>query len=280
VALTFDAEREYGSRARGHPTGANISTFLDRVSILPKSTVFIEGRFIADHAERLRAVEERGIEIGLHGYDHELWGPAQWYLRERPASPEQRADLLDRALENFKRSGLRRPLCFRAPNLVSDFATSRLLLARGFAVDSSQASHRGLPPIPNFSDGLAGIPVSVDPQPLLAWKGIFPYYRFVVCNFETLTSLPKEQVLYHVSRIAALQKLLDFPPHLVFLAHSWEFITTPRTSHANKGESNGFHLLKDLIRTLTDNYQANFLTLSSLAELLRGKPAKGRDSTG
>jgi hypothetical protein len=90
LALTFDVEREYGShRMIGNSTSVN--RFLSGLENLSaNSTIFIEGGLVEENSKMLRSLENHGFEIALHGYRHELWGPAQWYLNEKPISLQEK----------------------------------------------------------------------------------------------------------------------------------------------------------------------------------------------
>ena len=275
VALTFDVEREYGSdRLKGN--SATASQFLASLQDAPENvTIFVEGGLVSENAEMLRSLQRRGIEIGLHGHCHELWGQSQWYLRDRPLAIEGKSSFLSAGMEAFRNAGLRKPIVFRAPNLVTDASTLRLLLEKGFRVDSSLPSHKGALPIPQFfggPEGLVSVPVSADPVPSLSRKGILPYYRYVVCNLKNLKESRKEEILRHISRIMGLQQALGVPPHMVILCHSWEFFNPAINDqdYAYCSPENS-QFLRNLNRIISERFSVRRVSMSTLGEQFNEK---------
>lgn len=120
-------EREYGSTAP--PTKRPTERlFLEHAGEhFPLGTIFIQGSLVEENADRILSLQNAGFEIGLHGYNHELWGRAQWYLSDRPMSVAEKESLVRMALDAFRKVGLRRPGAFRAPNLVIDGPTLEYL---------------------------------------------------------------------------------------------------------------------------------------------------------
>jgi hypothetical protein len=279
LALTFDVEREYGSfRLETH--ASNVKSFLSRIEgIEQNATIFVEGSLVKEHSEALHSLEKKGIEIGLHGWQHELWGSKQWYLNDKPLQPDQKATLLKAAFEDFQLSSLHRPTAFRAPNLVADESTLKLLESNGFQVDSSLPSHRGVAPIPQFPNGPSGIiriPVSVEPTPLLDSKSFIPYYRFRVCNLKTAKQMRGEKLLDCVTRIAMCQEAFGFLPHLVMLSHSWEFFPplVENRDYAYCSATN-FELLDSVVNSLSESFAVKRVSMSDLGELIKQKQHKG-----
>jgi peptidoglycan/xylan/chitin deacetylase (PgdA/CDA1 family) len=275
VAVTFDVEREYGSH-RLESSASNVRTFLTQAEdIQQNATIFIEGSLVEDNSNILRSLEKNGIEIGLHGWRHELWGPAQWYLNDKPLSVEQKSFLLKEASQAFENSRLRRPVLFRAPNLVADESTIKLLEANGFHVDSSLLSHKGVAPVPQFPGGESGIiriPVSAEPTPLLTSKFFIPYHRFRVCNLKTLKEMKENELIDYVRRITAYQEFLGFLPHLVILCHSWEFSApTIQDREYSYCSPENFQFTDDITHSLTENFRTTFVSMGALGELLKKK---------
>jgi peptidoglycan/xylan/chitin deacetylase (PgdA/CDA1 family) len=275
VALTFDVEREYGSdRVKGN--SATASQFLASLQDAPENvTIFVEGSLVEENSEALRSLQWKGIEIGLHGYRHELWGRPQWYLRDRPLRPDQREALIEAGIEAFRKAGLRRPVVFRSPNLVADTSTLRLLLENRFRVDSSLPSHRGVLPAPQFfggPEGLIRVPVTADPMPSLSCKAVLPYCTYRACNLRNLKEMRKEELLQRVSRIGTLQEVLGFQPHIVILCHSWEFLS-PRINHRDYSYCSpaNFEFLRNLNQTLSDRFSVRHVSMSTLAEQFNQK---------
>lgn len=272
VALTFDVENEYGSH-RLEGGGTTVRPFLEQMRDWDvPATIFVEGCLVGQNADILLELERNEIENGLHGFRHELWGPAQWFLADRPVSSEQKTHLLEVALEDCRAAGLRRPVVFRAPNLTADNSTIELLGENGFQVDSSLPSHRGVLPVPQFPGGLKGIvriPVTADPIPFLARKSFLPYCRFRVCNLKNLKEITLNGILDIASRIISIQELLGCLPHLVVLSHSWEF-STPLTNDPKYGYCSvtNYEFLREVTNWLRQHFKVRFVSMSDLGKLL------------
>ena len=269
---TFDVERDYGSDRAGGTCG-RVPQFLTSLRDKRKDiTIFVEGSLVEDNSWTLRSLQQKGIEIGLHGYRHELWGRSQWYLSDRPLTLERRKALLEAGIEAFRRAGLPRPVMFRSPNLVADMSTVHLLAEQGFRVDSSLPSHRGVLPIPQFFGKLGElvrIPVTADPTPSLSRRGVLPYYRFRTCSLKSLREMKKEELLLYVSRIVALQEALGFLPHIVILSHSWEFLNPlVRNPGYDYCCPENFELLREIDCLLFDKFDVRDVSMSTLAEIL------------
>jgi peptidoglycan/xylan/chitin deacetylase (PgdA/CDA1 family) len=278
IALTFDVEREYGSTA---PTvkRATERLFLQHVNEhFPLGTIFIQGSLVEENAVRIRSLQNAGFEIGLHGYNHELWGHAQWYLSDKPMSVEEKDSLVRTALHAFDKAGLTKPSAFRAPNLVIDAPTLDILRKNGFTVDSSLPSHKGSLPIPSLrhdANGLVRIPVSVDPAPDLKARLVIPYLRYRVFNLKTLKELTSQEILQSLSRIVTIQREYGFPAHLVINAHSWEFYepTIPELSYCS--ETN-FTYLRELTNKLAERFGLEYVNMSKLGQIfLEHMPVTG-----
>jgi peptidoglycan/xylan/chitin deacetylase (PgdA/CDA1 family) len=269
VAMTFDVEREYGSTIPSvkRPTER---LFLEHVDeYFRVGTIFIEGSLVGMNSDRLRSLQEEGFEIGLHGYKHELWGGAQWYLRDRPLSAKEKDSLVKTALDAFGKAGLDKPNAFRAPNLVIDGSTREILRRNGFTIDSSLPSHRGSLPIPILDhepNGLVGIPVTADPVPDLR-RLVIPYLRYKVFNLKVLKELSREDISRSLNRIIAIQVERGFPCHIVINAHSWEFYEPTMTEFSYCSEGN-FEFLHNLMGLLAENFGLEYVTMSMLARIL------------
>jgi peptidoglycan/xylan/chitin deacetylase (PgdA/CDA1 family) len=218
------------------------------------------------------------VEIGLHGYDHELWGPTQWYLPDRPINVTEKEGLLRKSIEAFETSSLSRPVSFRAPNLVADTSTIRLLLKWEFTADSSLASHRGTYPIPEFVNGgpdMIRIPVSAEPWPSISRIGRIWHYAYRVCNLKTLLGMNEDERRRYLKQVVAVQLALGFQPSLVMLFHSWEFLP-PLTSASEYAYCSALNwdFLRALAHTLDDSLDIEFVTLRQLTSFLRDWNAK------
>ncbi|WP_455368102.1 DUF2334 domain-containing protein [[Eubacterium] cellulosolvens] len=271
ITLTFDVEREYGAY-RIQEDSVGIIQFLRIIQDwIAGISIFIEASLVQGNSESLNILNRKGVEIGLHGYNHELWGPPQWYLSEKPLAPKEKDCLLEASIEVFENSGLSRPKIFRAPNLVSDDITAELLMKKGFSIDSSLPSHRGILPLPLFNreKSFIQIPVTVSPVLSITRKHLFPYLRFRVSNLKTLKEMKDHELLQYVSEIATLQKVKNLPPHLVILSHSWEF-SKPRISNREYAycTPDNIKFLRHIINFLSKSYDVKLLSLSNLADHL------------
>lgn len=268
VALTFDVEREYGSRRVGGDS-TSVSQFLSSLEDLPsRTTIFIEGCLVEENSRVLRSLQIRGFEIGLHGYRHELWGPAQWYLKDEPISAREKGALLEKCKRVFQHSGLKLPVSFRAPNLVSDRQTMRLLAEYGFHVDSSLASHKGVLPVVHSGEceGLVRIPVSADSQPQFSREFLIPHFTFRVCNLKALAKMTSQEYVKFASSIASIQEGFGFHPHLVALAHSWEFFQPINEWREYEYCSpRNFEVLRNFLDALSHNFDVRQMSISDLA---------------
>lgn len=272
LCLTFDVEIGYGSYRISDRT-SHTTQFLHMVEDHPDwRTLFVEGRLVKENSSALRSLTKKGCELGLHGYSHELWGGQQWYLPDKALTVVQRAALLRAGIKTFEIAGLEKPILFRAPNLVADGHTIQLLSDNGFTVDSSLPSHRGVMPIPRLFPGrkqVIQIPVTVDPIPEYSRKRILPYRTFRQCNLKTLRQMTGKDLPEYVMRIAAIQQALGFAPHLVVLAHSWEFFDPPdKRSELNYCSPTNLQTINNLVRSLSDNFDVQPVSIGKLATLL------------
>lgn len=92
--------RRYGMR-RGL---ARIVAMLNRIEV--KGTFFVPGIVAEEHPDLLPGLLQRGQEIALHGYRHELVGDI---------SDQQFTDALEKSLELFESQTGKRPRGFRSP---------------------------------------------------------------------------------------------------------------------------------------------------------------------
>lgn len=136
LCLTFDnlgeaAELELGLWPAGRAVGSHPSVrealprILDALGDLP-ATFFVEGWNAGVYPEALAAIAERGHELALHGWRHEMW---------RALAPERERELLVRGAQ-----ALGRPAGFRPPGGAGTDATPALLRELGFAYQSATGS--------------------------------------------------------------------------------------------------------------------------------------------
>ncbi len=267
VLFTLDVEYDYGSagsggarhvlpfleRARGFFSGQGIS-----------ATLFVQGNLVEKAAEGLHGLGP-SHEIGLHGYAHEPWG-ASWFVGEKLPQVPERRELLKKSLTAFGRAGFPRPLSFRAPNMVMDAASFRLLKDAGFAADSSFPSYAGGLPLRSYPEGIAEIPVSFDPKPLF---GRFLMARYLVFNTHNLANREfRDGIASAAMRVAKAQAAAGQKPFVVFLSHPWEFFR-PDAAHDNEffgySSEGNFGVLADAVAKLKKSFRVRFATVSGLA---------------
>jgi peptidoglycan/xylan/chitin deacetylase (PgdA/CDA1 family) len=143
--LTFDNLGEASALQRGTwdpqtPLGSDPSVTralpwlldaLDRSRL--RATFFVEAINCELNPEALRTISARGHELGVHGWEHEVWG-------ELDARTER--ELLERATRAFAALGLR-PRGFRPPGGALTARTPALLRELGFAWCSPASDGRG-----------------------------------------------------------------------------------------------------------------------------------------
>jgi peptidoglycan/xylan/chitin deacetylase (PgdA/CDA1 family) len=188
-----------------------------------RTTMFVQGSIVKPLADRLRPFLS-DHELGLHGYFHEVWGRGLWF-GDQPGTPlHLRRRLLAEGLQAFADAGLPRPRSFRAPYLVADDDTLDLLAEHGFLLDSSAPAFRGCPPVVSRRGSLVRIPVSAAYRPRIRRRwGIPTWAPFELLNLRTVLFTPPDRLLAIVREILAFQAAAGSPPHLVILAHPWEF---------------------------------------------------------
>ena len=277
VALTFDIEHDFGSGnikmdyISVKPFLSKIKTIVDKKEI--PLTFFVQGNLIEKFSDLLNNFQ-KSCELGLHGYAHELWGDEKWFLKDQPISLSLKEELLNRGIKHFVDCGLNRPVSFRAPNMVINTNTQRLLEKYEFIVDSSAPSYLGITPLPSKPLGpksrLKDIPVTVNPLPKYKRQNVvIPYISYEVLNMKTLSTFMDEYFIYYVRLVSQLQITSGFLPHLVFLAHPWEFMDEKTGSKDfNYCSSANYDLLVDKLSKLEDEFKIDFVTMRGLYERL------------
>src|SRR5215470_16807686 len=109
------------SLATGYPA---IFALLERAGV--RATFFVEGWNGVHHVDAVRAIVERGHELGMHGWLHEEWGGLD------PANERRLAELATTALQ---RAAGAAPRGFRAPGGMRTEHTERILLDLGYRYD-------------------------------------------------------------------------------------------------------------------------------------------------
>ena len=257
LALTFDVENSPFENYNLNDFFSVMGQFLRERKI--ELTFFLQANLISEHVKQLHKFRGR-VEFGLHSFAHELWGNERWWLNKKPLSVEEKEKLLKLSLKSFTENHLKRPFSFRAPYLLVNKSTFHLIKSFGFTVDSSLPSFEGVPPIPQMISGVMSIPLSADPIPRFHIKYIIPCSYYRTFNITTLKSLNTQELLQFINTVTSFQLALGYPPHLVFLGHSWEFSSTSDEAYIQ---------LNRICSILEEKYKINYLTMQRLAKWLR-----------
>lgn len=262
VALTFDVETDPLSENR-----EMVLNFLSRIEKVAEknSTFFVQGNLINELAHRLLELQKKN-EIDLHGFAHELWGSEKWWINKNALSLKEKTRLLNLALNYFRKNGLNRPIAFRAPYMIINMETLRLLKKFNFIVDSSAPAYEGAFPLARSLNGLKSIPVTANPVPKFSMKKIIPYCYYEIFTAETVLSFNKSELLDFVDVVASFQKMHHCRSHLVFLAHPWEFVKFG--GGRNRSSVKNYKLLKNVCSSLEKNYEVDYVTMKELSRKL------------
>ncbi len=275
IALTFDVEYDFGSSAKEAATEA-VEPFLRELPVLAGEmqavfTLFVQGDLVNRYAELLLNLQS-SHEIGLHGYAHELWGKAKWFLTHNPVSLPSRQELLRQSLKNFADNNLAPPVSFRAPDLVADTDTLRLLQEHGFMVDSSAPAYRGALPLPARPPGpastLLSISITAAPTPRVRLRYLLPFTAYEVLNMSWLAAASDQHLLEYVAEIVSFQMDNGTKPHLVFLAHPWEFREWTGREKLGYCSRDNYKLLHRRMQSLQARYQLQYVGMKELAQTL------------
>jgi peptidoglycan/xylan/chitin deacetylase (PgdA/CDA1 family) len=262
ICLTFDIEHDY----RNPASTASSERFLPKYLKWTRTrgwtgTLYVQGGVVPALSELLQESKAEH-ELGLHGLYHEIWGRSRWWqyrLGLVGMSEAEKRDRLLQALDLFERAHLEPPRSFRAPYLNADWKTLKLLAHNGFTSDSSAPSYLGAIPVPRKLHGIWQVPVSANPRPEWNLHGA----RYHELSMGTMLNMSAEQIMATISIAVHLQQLhrTQMPPHLVLLAHPWEFEATPGVPHAS--DANWEHL-DQIVNMIMAVYPAVFITMSGL----------------
>lgn len=281
IMLTFDVEQDFGSfKAKigksniitSNSMGSFLSNILDILkSYKIKSTFFVQASLINDSNYELFKDIQKNHEIGLHGYNHEPWG-YDWFIFERVPPIKERERLLVESLKKFEEYHLKRPVSFRAPNMVIDIESLKLLSHYGFKFDSSAQSYKGVYPIVtniiiDVDKIITEIPVSACPIPCIANKCILPYIKYNLLNLKTLKEIDNHKFINIIECIFKIQRLHNQEQHLVILSHSWEFTDYTKKYFNYCGKENYITLIH-ILELLEDMYDVNYTTIKEFGEKL------------
>lgn len=270
-SLTIDVESDFGiAENPGFTTlergVSNLMTFFDRQNI--DATFFVMKTVCDKIPNQVKKMASRH-EVGVHGYAHECWGKPKWWLKQRPLKIEQKRRYLIESVDVLEKSISREPKSFRAPYLVIDMESLRLLDELGFVADSSAPSYYGIPPKPYHPNGLSllEVPVSADPRP---WPELapIPHFRFDYLNTKLLVKRGADWCANFVANIVSYQIERGINPHVVMLTHQWEFLGAnnfPSKSFRYVSSEN-LALLEDFLKKLGKMFKMKFLTMQELAK--------------
>jgi len=266
VSLTFDIEKDPISN-KIEPTGnflLRMDKFLKSKNI--ESTLFIQANLIKDFSTQFKNLQKTH-ELGLHGYAHELWGYEQWWDRKKSLDLKQKRKLISMSLDIFEKNDLERPTSFRAPNLIINKKTLTLIKNFDFMIDSSLPSYLGIKPLPKFFDSLLMIPHTANPIPKFHMKyHVIPFAYYDIFTIPCFLAMGKKGFLEFVRIVTSYQTSFGIKPHLVFLAHSWEFIE--RDTRLIKCSEDNYKSLLKICNLLENNYRVEYVTLKNLAKKL------------
>jgi len=269
VALTFDIENSWGDEEQSCQKENNY--FLRRIGEVNYGgmTFFVTGNLVLKLSDCLKDLPD-GNEIGMHGYRHELWRSA-YFVEKRAIKNKVKPRLIERSLQEFKNSGLARPTSFRAPYMYCKQSDMKLVERASFTVDSSDPSFKGMHPIRQFGN-ITRIPVTAHPIPYFESCKGFAFTKFHLFNLKTLNEFHDQNFLEFIGQILKWQVYKRQIPHLVFLAHPWEFFTNSADefdeNFTHRGPHN-YEILKDRLALIKNNFNVRYVTLNQLSCLYK-----------
>lgn len=219
--------RRYGMR-RGL---ARIVDMLNRIEV--EGTFFVPGIVAEEHPDLLPGLLERGQEIALHGYTHEL---------ASDISDQQFTDALEKSLELFETQTGKRPRGFRSPA----WEMTPHMLAELARVDLWDSSLMG-EDVPYTIAGVPELPVRWDNDDAI-------YFKFLGAGDKS--PRPDYEVALQWQEDAAAQ----INDHGLFMLTVHDWIS---------GRANRVARLENLLSTLAARSDVWMTTCGSLAEYHR-----------
>jgi len=259
VAITFDVEKDPLKRGT-----SGLDKFLSIKR--KKATFFVEGGLVEEFKHKIKKLQTKN-EVGLHGFDHEIWGDEKWWATGEVLNREEKKDVLEKSLKIFSDSKLKRPKSFRAPFMISNDETIKILKSFGFNLDSSPESYMGINPVPKNIFGVTCIPVSVNPVAKVSMKNFIPYVYYDMFTIKRALTFDDSRLIEFVKSVSSVQQLHSCPPHLVFLAHPWEFMRI-KDKRFNYCSEKNFEVIKNIAKVLEDNYKVKYVTMQELRKRL------------
>ena len=236
VVLGFDMETDIGSwtpyyEGLKHGTPV-ILDVLDRHGIT--TTFFFTGDAARKHPEVLKAVADKGHEIGSHTLFHETIGDSLFDIPGMmPILPEEVPNRLRLCTEWIEEAAGVRPVSFRCPRLFGSTAVVNALDALGYVADASYPMYyfreRLAPYHPSRDDwtqegdlNIVELPNFAD----LSMDSTDPYGRdmdqWPLCRTESAAALVR-----HVDGFIGYCEERGVAPFLCFYFHPWEFHPMP-----------------------------------------------------
>ena len=273
-SLTVDVEHDFGISERSgsfksfDEGTANLMRLFNQLGV--SATFFVLKTVCDKFPKRVKEMDSRH-EVGLHGYVHECWGKPKWWLKAQVLTSEQKRSYLAESIEALKEATSKAPKSFRAPYLVIDSESLKLLDEFKFEIDSSAPSYYGTPPKPYHPDGLSllEIPISADPRPRPELAPL-PHFRFDYLNTKLLTKRGVDWCINFVRNIASYQIERGIKPHVVMLTHQWEFTKirkVPNKSFEYTTMDNE-KLLHQFFSRLQKRFKVKFLPIKKLARVV------------
>jgi len=265
ISLTFDVER---LPENGLQNPINFFTKISRLLNQKRAyaTFFVEGSLTDMFPESLRLIKKN--EIGLHGFQHELWGNEKWWVNKKPLKYKEKRELLKKSIDIFETNGFKRPKSFRAPYMIINNETKKILTDFDFEIDSSDPSYLGIKPIPIFQNNLIEIPVTANPMFKTSKRFFIPFAYYEIFNMEILKRISQNDFIDFINNVVNFQVSSGIEPHLVFLAHSWEF-SHMKTRKFNYSSEKNYEILLSSLELLEKKYKIKYLSLEQLSKELK-----------
>jgi len=265
--ITVDVENSWGDEEQESQKENEI--FIKKfLKIKEKNTTFfLPGNLVADLKTTLKQLADDN-EIGLHGHHHELWRSA-YFVEKKAIKDKEKKELIVNSLSEFKKSNLNRPTSFRAPYMWCKNKDLKLLEEMGFKLDSSDRSQNGMYKI-RKEGKILRIPVTVNPFPHFKKKGGLIFTKFRLFNLKILNELKNAELYEYIDQILRMQNYLKLIPHLVFIAHPWEFYgrgDLEKDDNFNHRGAKNYKILKTKLRLLENRYNVKYLTVNQFKEL-------------
>jgi len=114
------------------------------------------------------------------------------------------------------------------------------------------------------------IPVTANPFPYFKKKGGLIFTKFRLFNLKILNELQDAKLCEYISQILRMQIYQESIPHLVFLAHPWEFYgkgELEKDENFNHRGAKNYNILKEKLRLIEKQYIVKYLTVNQLKEL-------------